>query len=125
MALLTDRQRTAESLAHELHSMGAWCVSPMPLDGNSKLRFQVLDADRNAIIEKLSSWNWSPTFVSTLPRICPDGWKLASLYELDLPRENTVCFDDRIQGELATGEKPSAECVAMLEACLGRKWELK
>jgi hypothetical protein len=123
--MLSERQRTAESLAREIGLMGGWVVSPMPLDGNSKLRFQVIDKDRDAVIEKLSSWNWSPAFVSVLPRVCPDGMKLASLYEIDLPRENTVCFDDRIQGELATDEKPSRECVAMLEACLGKKWELK
>jgi hypothetical protein len=114
--MLSERQRTAESLARELHLMGAWVTSPMPLDGNSKLRFQVLDQDRNAVVEKLSSWNWSPSFVSALPRICPDGWKLASLYEIDLPRENPICFDDCITGELATEERFSAEYYGMRKA---------
>jgi hypothetical protein len=125
MALLTDRQRTAESLAREISLMGGWVVSPMPLDNGAKLRFQVLDTDRNAVVERLSSWNWNPSFVSTLPRVCTSGWELASIYEIDLPREPQYVVDDRIQGELATGEKPSAECIAMLEACLGRKWESK
>jgi hypothetical protein len=35
---LTERQRTAESLAREIGQMGAWCVSAMPLDDNNKLR---------------------------------------------------------------------------------------
>jgi hypothetical protein len=116
MAFLTERQRTAESLARELHLMGAWVTSPMPLDNSAKLRFQVLDADRSAVIEKLNSWNWSPAFVSILPRVCPDGMKLASLYEIDLPRENTVCFDDTIRGELACEEKFSHEYYGMRKA---------
>jgi hypothetical protein len=125
MALLTDRQRTAESLAREISLMGGWVTSPMPLDNGAKLRFQILDENRDATIARLSSWNWSPSFVSTLPRVCTDGWKLASIYEIDLPREPQYVVDDTIRGELATGEKPSAECVAMMEACLGRKWDLK
>jgi hypothetical protein len=114
--MLSERQRTAESLARELHLMGAWVTSPMPLDNGAKLRFQVLDTDRNAVVEKLSSWNWSPAFVSILPRVCPDGMKLASLYEIDLPRENPVCFDDTIRGELASDEKLSPEYHAMRKA---------
>jgi hypothetical protein len=114
--MLTERQRTAESLAREPHLMGAWVTSPMPLDNAAKLRFQVLDTDRNAVVEKLSSWNWSPAFVSILPRVCPDGMKSASLYELDLPRENPICFDDTIRGELATEEKFSAEYYGMRKA---------
>jgi hypothetical protein len=73
----------------------------MPLHDDARLRFQVLDQNRNQVIEKLSSWNWSPSFVSTAPRISSDGWKLASVYEIDLAREripiqdNTIAFRAR------------------------------
>ena len=115
--MLTERQRTAESLAREIAKMGAWVVSPMPLDDSAKLRFQVLDADRDKVLEKLSSWNWSPALLSTGPRFCIDGTtKTASLYEVDLPPERQVIpADDRIYGEIGR-EKLSEEVKAMLKA---------
>src|SRR5262245_63506936 len=98
---LSERQQTAQALVAEINSLGAWCVSPMPLDDNARLRFQVLDSDRDKVLEKLSSWNWSPIFVSALPRICNNGWKLASLYEIDLPRTQRFVHDGRIHGDIA------------------------
>src|SRR5947208_16868722 len=104
MALLSERQQTAQALAREIIRMGAWVVSP---PGDERIRFQVLDKDRNAILEKLGSWNWSPVFVGTHPRICPDGWKLTSVYQIELPPERQPIVDDRqpIMGELATEAK--------------------
>jgi hypothetical protein len=123
MTLLNERQQTAEALTREINAMGAWVVSPMPLDDNSKLRFQVLDRDRNAIIEKLSSWDWSPIFVSVLPRICPNGMVSASLYEIDLPKPRQPVFDDRIYGEIGRKEDNSLarrECEAILKDWYGK-----
>jgi len=107
MALLSERQQTAQALAREIIRMGAWVTSPMPLDDSARLRFQVLDRDCKAILEKLSSWDWSPVWCSNLPRICSDGWKLAAVYEIDLPRERQAIINDRqpIMGELATEAK--------------------
>jgi len=45
-----ERQRTAEALAREINLMGAWVVSPSPPDANAKLRFQVLDRDRQKVL---------------------------------------------------------------------------
>jgi hypothetical protein len=111
MALLTERQQTAAALAREIQRMGAFVVNPMPLPDDQKLRLQVLDANRQQVLEQLSQWNWSPTFYGTLPRICSDGWKLASLYEIDLPRERQPVLDDRqtIYGEIARPEKTDVE----------------
>jgi hypothetical protein len=39
--------------------MGAWVVSPLPLDDNAPLRFQVMDSNRDAVISKLASWDWA------------------------------------------------------------------
>jgi hypothetical protein len=84
MALLTERQQKAADLAREIHRMGAWVTNVMPLDDNARgLRFQVLDADRSRIIQTLTDWEWSPIFAGTLPRVCPDGFKLASIFEID------------------------------------------
>src|SRR5262245_51842088 len=98
--MLTDRQRTAQAIARELQRMGAWVTSPMPLDRDGKLRFQVLDKDRDAILARLSQWNWTPALLSAYPRICSDGMLQATLYEIDLPRERqAIPQDDRIHGE--------------------------
>src|SRR5262245_36197243 len=108
MALLNKRQETAEALAR-----CAWCVSPMPLHDDSRLRFQVLDKDRDAVLEKLSSRDWSTAFVGTHPRIDSGGCKLASVYEIDLPRERMPVPPD-IAGELSAGPKEINKEVAGL-----------
>jgi hypothetical protein len=73
--ILSERQRTAESLAREINRMGAWVINPMPLDANAKPRFQVLDDNREKVLEKLAGWDWSPSLCGTFPRICFDGMK--------------------------------------------------
>jgi hypothetical protein len=113
MALLTERQQTAEALAREIARMGAWCVSPMPLDNNAKLRFQVMDADRDVVISKLASWDWLPVPCSSFPRITHGGWMSAQIYEIDLPRERQPVVDDRIHGEIAEQKKSEVELEAL------------
>jgi hypothetical protein len=57
-----------------------------------------------------------------LPRVTYNGMALATVYEIDLPRERQPVVDDRkIHGELATKEKRSAETEAMLAEWYGRK----
>jgi hypothetical protein len=114
MALLTERQQTAEALAREIARMGAWCVSPMPLDNNAKLRFQVMDSDRDVVISKLASWDWLPVPCSILPRITHGGFMAAQIYEIDLPREQSPIPDDRsIKGEIAEQKKSGVELEAL------------
>jgi hypothetical protein len=83
--VLNSRQQTAQALIHSISAMGAWVVSPLPLDDNGPLRFQVMDSNRDAVISKLASWDWPPVPVSILPRITQGGWQAASIYEIDLP----------------------------------------
>jgi hypothetical protein len=116
MALLTDRQRTAQALAKELLAMGAWVINPLPLDDNAKLRFQVMDVDRDRVIEKLSSWDWSPTLVGFHPRITSRGMEAATLYEINLPADTPAvpAYDRKIiPGELAERQKMSVEVEAL------------
>jgi hypothetical protein len=105
MALLSERQQTAAALARELQKLdGVWITNPMPLDDNARgLRIQILDSERQKVLQLLADWEWSPAFCGTYPRICPDGWKLASVYEINLPRERQPIVDYRtIRGELAS-----------------------
>jgi hypothetical protein len=107
---LTERQRTAESLAREIGQLGAWCISAMPLDDCNKLRFQVMDTDRDAIITKLASWGWLPVPCGPLPRVTSKGMQGATIYEIDPPRDRTPVVDDRIiHGEIAEQKKTSIE----------------
>jgi hypothetical protein len=121
--LLNERQQKATALAREMAKMpGVWVTSPLPLDDRARFRFQVLDSNRNEALQMLTDWGWSPSFCGTLPRVCPDGMKLASLYEIDLPRERQPVPDDRkIYGELAGNEKMSKDVQAIVDDWLGRK----
>ena len=92
---------------------GAWVTSPLPLDSQSRLRFQVLDGDRNRVLQQLRDWNWEPAFVSILPRVTFNGMAAASVYEVNLPAERIPVFDDRIHGEVAKAEKTSLELEGM------------
>jgi hypothetical protein len=112
---LSERQQKAADLAREIHRMGAWVTNVMPLDDNARLRFQVLDSDRSRIIQTLTDWEWEPAFCGTYPRICNDGFKLASVFEIDLPRERQPIMDDRtIRGEIASG-RPKTDPTGILK----------
>ena len=118
--MLSERQQTAAAIAGELHRLGAWVVSPMPLADNQSLRWQVLDTDREAILEKVSSWGWSAVLKCTVPRFTAGGPSPSSVYEIDLPRERQpVPVDTRtIRGEIAE-QKKTADEVAALKKHLG------
>jgi hypothetical protein len=122
MALLTERQRTADALMHELHRLGAWVTNPLPLRDDERLRFQILDTDRPQILEKLSQWGWGPTLVGNAPRITSQGMQAATLYELDLSRDRQLVADDRmIQREPAIKTEKSSLEVEQVLRYLGRK----
>src|SRR5262245_54469938 len=111
---LTERQQTANALAKAINGMeGAWVTSPLPLDGQAKLRFQVLDGDRNRVLQQLRDWNWEPAFVSILPRVTFNGMAAASVYEVNLPAERIPVQDDRIYGEIVRPPKTDLEMEGM------------
>src|SRR5215813_12651843 len=96
MAVLSERQQLAKSLADELNKLdGAWVTSPLPLDEQAKLRVQIKDIDRNRIFQWLKDLGWDPVCVSVLPRVCITGLIGACLFEIDLPRERQPIVDDR------------------------------
>src|SRR5262245_64639266 len=99
--MLSERQQRAEALCQELRKLGAEVINPLPLDDNSKLRFQMLDSDKDRIITEICSWGWTPQYVQAHPRFSYAGLIPGSLYEIDLPRPRMTVNDDRIQGEFA------------------------
>jgi len=117
MAPLSERQLQAQAIAGELAKLGAWCISPLPLDDSQPLRWQVLDSDRDAVLEKVGSWGWSAVMRGSIPRFCPSGPLQSSVYEIDLPKPRQVVVDTRIvpRGEVVEQErrKSAAELKAM------------
>ena len=83
MALLSERQQKAEQLSQELRQLfGIATLNPMPLADDAKLRFQVLDADRNRVVEQLCAAGWIPAFVSPLPKVTTNGLIPAGVFEV-------------------------------------------
>jgi hypothetical protein len=113
--MLSARQEQAQSIAAELHRLGAWVVTPLPLDSCANLRFQLLDKDRDKVLEKLASWEYLPSLCSSFPRITANGMEAATIYELALEPERQPIPDDRraIYGEIASREKTSLELEAL------------
>src|SRR5262245_29922165 len=95
MAPLTERQLTAQSIAAELHKLGAAVICLLPLSPGQNLRFQVLDTDREAILERVSLWGWSPTLCNSVPRFTPQGPQPASVYEIQIPADRQPVPQDR------------------------------
>src|SRR5262245_9965567 len=85
--VLSERQQLAKRLADEIGKFdGVWVTSPLPLDDNAKLRFQLLDMERNHVLQTLKDWGWNPVCLSVLPRVHSTGLIAACLYEIDLPK---------------------------------------
>ena len=114
--MLSARQQQAQSIAAELHRLGAWVTNPMPLRDDDVLNFQVRDADRDHVIARLRSWDWNPTPSGVLQRVTHSGLEAASLFQIDLPPERQpVATDDRSIARDAEAEKRHAEVIAMLK----------
>jgi hypothetical protein len=113
--MLSERQKTAAAIAGELHKLGAWVTSPLPLDDNYALRWQVLDCDREAVLEKASSWGWNATLKHCIPRFTGRGPEPSSVYEIDLPRPRQVVIDTRTvpRSEIAERKRTAQEVAAM------------
>ena len=125
--VLTERRQLARNLAHELGKFdGVWVTSPLPLDDNAKLRFQLVDMERNHVIQTLKDWGWDPVCLSVLPRVHSTGLIAACLYEIDLPRERQPIIDDRTIPKDAIPDrerdtKIKREVEATLEAIYGKR----
>src|SRR5262245_61470187 len=105
MANLTSRQLQAEVLCRDIQRLGAWCLSPLPLREDSRLRFQVLDGDHEELLEMLTNAGWSPILCNHGLRFTPEGAKPSIIYEIEIEHERQAVVDDRaIKGELASNK---------------------
>ena len=84
------REAMVASIVEELRRLGAWVTDAAPLQ-SERLRFEILDDQVEAVLEKLSTWEWSCRPCGTGTRIVPSGnaalMQPTSVYELELPRE--------------------------------------
>jgi hypothetical protein len=75
------------AIMDEIHRLGGWVTNPQPLQ-DDRLRFEVLDDQREPILAKLGSWNWSPRPCCAGSRFIPKGngavLQPTTLYELDV-----------------------------------------
>jgi len=110
MANLTSRQLQAEVLCRDLQRLGGWCLSPMPLREDARLRFQVLDGDHFELLEMLTNAGWNPILCNHGLRFTPQGAKPSIIYEIDIEHERPAVVDDRtIKGEIASDKAMNAE----------------
>jgi hypothetical protein len=118
MAELTETQRTAQRLAHEIGKLGGFVVS-LPLA--NPIRFQVLEPS-DAIINTLREWGWQPTRCGAGLRFCPDGARPCTTYQVDLgPERQDVPTDNRRipDAVLASSEPKSSYEVEQVMRYLG------
>lgn len=107
MMLLTDRQRQAEAMRQQLNNIGCNVINIMPLSPHRHLQFQVLGDEREAMLQRLASWGWLPTLITSGPCFCLDGTARAAFtYELkveadrqEIPRDD-IKQDDVVSKEI-------------------------
>jgi hypothetical protein len=89
MALLSDRQKTAERLTRELQALGATVTSVLPLPDDQRLKFWVHDNQKREVLTQLRDGNYGPTFVGIQLQFvtCSYAAEMVSKFEIDLPRE--------------------------------------
>jgi hypothetical protein len=89
MALLSERQKTAERLTRELQSLGATVTSVLPLAGDKHLRFWVSDYKKNELLQQLADAGYEPIFTGMTPQVDVQTYSmgLVNCFELHLPRE--------------------------------------
>lgn len=78
-------------MMEELQRLGAWVVNPQPLR-DDKMKFEVLNTQRESILAKLASWDWNPRPCDMGSRFIPSGngavLQPTTLYELQMPRDD-------------------------------------
>lgn len=84
------REAMVTSIMEELQKLGCFVTDAAPLHAE-RLRFEVLDDQRELILEKLATWEWSCRPCGTGSRIIPEGngavMRPTTSYELTIPRE--------------------------------------
>ena len=82
-----------QAIVQEIHRLGGWVTNPQPLQ-DDRLRFEVLDTQREPVLAKLADWNWSPRLCCAGSRFVPKGNgampQPTTLYEIDVRDEEAA-----------------------------------
>ena len=82
-----------QAIVQEIHRLGGRVVNPQPLH-DDRLRFEVLDTQRELVLAKLASWDWSPRPCCAGSRFVPTGNSASlqptTLYEIDVRDEEAA-----------------------------------
>jgi hypothetical protein len=89
MALLSDRQKTAERLTRELQALGATVTNVLPLAEDKHLRFWVSDYKKNELLQQLADAGYETIFTGMTPQVDVASYSmgLVNNFEVRLPRE--------------------------------------
>src|SRR5262245_41135751 len=112
---LSPRQQTAEKLMRWLQNMGAFVTNPMPLDPGQKLRFDVLNPDRERVLEELRKQDWTPITGVVRMRFYRDELVPCTSFEIALPSDQPVVQDRTIYGEVVDPAKKAADKASIEE----------
>ena len=84
-----------------------WVTDAAPLQ-SERLRFEVLDDQRESILEKLATWEWRCRPCGSGSRIVPEGngavMRPTSAYELEIPRDKAAAPATPAGGDLSPAE---------------------
>jgi len=126
MAPPSERQKIAEALKNEIHSLGGFVVNPMPLPPGEKLRCQFLAGPAcEDALEKLRGLGFEPMFRNAGLRFCLNGTATpCSTFEISIAADTPKVADDRtIRGDAVDRENEVAQkaaIAAMRAAIYGR-----
>jgi len=112
---LSERQQTAERLMRWLQGMGAFVTNPMPLNPGQQLCFDVLNPDREHVLEELRKQNWEPRTGVVAMRYHHDELVPCTQFEIALPSDQPVTQDRTIRGDVVDPAKRAAEKASIEE----------
>ena len=112
---LSPRQQTAEKLKHWLQKMGALVTNPMPLNPGQQLRFDVLNPDREHVLEELRKQDWTLITGVVRMRFYRDELVPCTSFKIALPSDQPVVQDRTIYGEVVDPAKKATEKAALEE----------
>ena len=109
---LTERQQQAAAIARESHQLGAAVTCPLPLQAGKRLRFEVVDDQREAVLGKIADWGWPVAWRGASGRFSYDGLKPSTVYEITIEADRVPVWDRRIADDRTPRREPSEELKA-------------
>jgi hypothetical protein len=115
------RKELAEALKDEIHKLGGFVISPMPLADNARMRFQLLQPDEKAL-QRLRDLAFDPILISYGLRFQNNAAVPCATYEIFIPPERQEIIDARTIPKDEVGRRGhSHETQAIVDEWYGMK----